>query len=206
MSEAVDTVVTAERPDSPIHVQGTDHITVTGSNVDDTIEFYRDLLGMPLVLRQPNLDRPDLTHLFFDTGDGRLLTFFVTDDRPSRDSVPIDVGHVHHLAFRIASERLQDVKRALESAGHQYSEFDRGAFHALYTEDNNGLTIELITDKYPIPDAHRGAVLALAHHKRVTDGADFVDEAYIEAALDELGLDVDKKPVPDAPAGAGIDR
>jgi len=54
-----------------------------GSNEAETIEFYRDVLGMPLVLRQPNLDQPEVTHLFFDTGDGRILTFFVEDDRDS---------------------------------------------------------------------------------------------------------------------------
>lgn len=189
-----------------MHVQGTDHITITGSNSADTIEFYRDLLGMPLVLEQPNLDRPEYTHLFFDTGDGRLLTVFVTEDTPSRDHLPIDVGHVHHLAFRIPTERLTEVKTALESAGHQYSEFDRGAFHALYTRDNNGLTIELVTDKYPIPDNRRGEVLAVAHHYRVEDGADFVDEAHMDAALADVGLDIEPKPVPSAPAGVGIDR
>lgn len=206
MSETTELEVTSNQPASPIHVQGTDHITVTGSNVSDTIEFYRDLLGMPLVLEQPNLDRPEYTHLFFDTGDGRLLTFFVTDDQPSRDTVPIEVGHVHHLAFRINTERLAAVKDALESAGKDYTEFDRGAFHALYTRDNNGLTIELITDKYPVPDDRRGEILALAHQYRVEDDADFVDEAHMESALDELGLDIEAKSVPDAPAGAGIDQ
>lgn len=206
MSETTELAVTANRPASPIHVQGTDHITVTGSNVEDTIEFYRDLLGMPLVLEQPNLDRPEYTHLFFDTGDGRLLTFFVTDDEPSRDTLPIEVGHVHHLAFRINTERLSSVKSALDSAGYEYSEFDRGAFHAVYTRDNNGLTIELITDKYPVPDDRRGEILALAHQYRVEDGAEFVNEDHMDAALAELGVDIDPKSVPDAPAGAGIDQ
>ena len=56
--------VTAAKPDTPTHVTGTDHITLIGSNEADTVEFYRDLLGMPLVLRQPNLDDPNSTHFF----------------------------------------------------------------------------------------------------------------------------------------------
>ncbi|MEF8883160.1 MAG: VOC family protein, partial [Halapricum sp.] len=63
-----DQTVTAELPDAPIHTTGVDHITLIGSNEEETIAFYRDLLGMPLVLRQPNLDDPASTHLFFDTG------------------------------------------------------------------------------------------------------------------------------------------
>jgi catechol 2,3-dioxygenase-like lactoylglutathione lyase family enzyme len=201
-----DVAVDAERPDSPIQVQGTDHITVTGSNVEDTVEFYRDLLGMALVLRQPNLDQPEVTHLFFDTGDGRILTFFVGDDRPSR-STPVrgGIGEVHHLAFAIEAERRNEIKAALEDAGHGYNEFDRGAFHSLYTRDHNGLTVELVVDKYAIPDDRRGEVLALAHGKRVAAGAEYVDDEHMEAALDELGLDVDRAGIPDAPTGTGID-
>jgi catechol 2,3-dioxygenase-like lactoylglutathione lyase family enzyme len=207
MSDASDPAVTADQPDSPVRVEGTDHITVTGSNIEDTVRFYRDLLGMPLVLRQPNLDQPDLTHLFFDTGDGRVLTFFVDESRPSRDS-PLgrEVGHVHHLAFRVATEELAAIKAALDEAGHAFSEFDRGAFHSVYTRDNNGLTIELVSDKWPVPDEHRGAVLARAHHHRIEAGAEFVDDEHMQAAVDDLGLDVEPKSVPQAPAGTGVDR
>jgi catechol 2,3-dioxygenase-like lactoylglutathione lyase family enzyme len=198
--------VSAERPDSPIHVTGTDHITVTGSNIEETVAFYRDLLGMELVLRQPNLDQPDVTHLFFDTGDGRILTFFVTEDRAS-DPRPIQpgVGGVHHLAFGVDAERLQDVKAALDDAGRGYSEFDRGAFHSLYTRDHNGLTIELVAEKWDIPDDRRGEVLALAHHERVEADAGYVDDEHVEAALDELGVDVERHAIPDAPTGSGVE-
>lgn len=204
MTDTSDPPVSAEDPDSPITANGTDHITVTGSNIKDTITFYRDLLGMPLVLRQPNLDQPELTHLFFDTGDGRLLTFFVSEDRPSNTAVRQDIGSVHHLAFKVDATRLTDIKEALSNAGKRFSEFDRGAFHSLYTQDNNGLTIELVADKYPIPDDVRGKVLALAHQKRVEAGAEYVDDPHMEAALEELGLDIERKDVPDAPTGSGM--
>lgn len=205
MSDAADPPVDATRPDSPIRVAGTDHITVTGSNIEDTVRFYRDLLGMPLVLRQPNLDQPELTHLFFDTGDGRMLTFFVDEDRPSNDRPRQDIGSVHHLAFRIDADRLDSIKAALDDAGKRFSEFDRGAFHSLYTRDNNGLTIELVVDKYAIPDDRRGEVLALAHAKRVEAGAGFVDDEHMVEALEELDLPVERRSVSDAPPGTGVE-
>ena len=43
---------------------------------------------MAFVLRQPNIDNPDATHLFFDSNDGRIATLFVTDDRQS-DASPL---------------------------------------------------------------------------------------------------------------------
>lgn len=196
--------VTAEVPDAPVGVTGVDHVTLIGSNEEDTVEFYRDVLGMPLVLRQPNLDAPDVTHLFFDPGDGRVLTFFVSDDRQSDPRpIPTGVGSVHHLAFSVDPERLQEVREGLSERGMQYNEFDRGAFHSLYTRDHNGLTIELATDKYDVPDDRRGEVLARAQAARVADGAEYVKDEHVEAALEELGLPVDPAEIPDAPSGTG---
>jgi catechol 2,3-dioxygenase-like lactoylglutathione lyase family enzyme len=194
--------VTADRSDSAFRTTGTDHVTLVGSNVEDTVAFYRDVLGMRLVLRQPNLDRPEVTHLFFDSGDGRLVTFFVHEDRDSADAPQQPgVGAVHHLAFRVDADRLDEVKDGLDEADHGYSEFDRGAFHSLYTRDHNGLTVELVVDKFGIPDDSRAEVLALAHEKRVADGAEFVDDDHVEAALSDLGLDATPRDVPDAAAG-----
>lgn len=199
-----DEPVTSERPDSAFQTQGTDHVTVWGSNAEDTIEFYRDLLGMPLVLRQPNLDAPDQTHLFFDTGDGRILTFFVSDDRSSNPRGPRgDVGAVHHLSFKIAPEDFEDIMAALDEDGRSYNVFDRGIFHSIYTHDNNGLTIELSADKFNIPDERRGEVLATTQRIREEDGAEHAEERHLEAALEELGIETEKHELPDASSGVG---
>ena len=194
----------AERPDSPIRTTGTDHVTVWGSNAEDTIAFYRDLLGMPLVLRQPNLDDPSQTHLFFDTGDGRILTFFVSDDRPSARGQRAGTGAVHHLCFSVEPDEYEDLMAALEEAGKGYNVFDRGIFHSIYTQDNNGLVIELSADKYEIPDDRKGEVLATAQRLREEDGADFAQDRHMKGALEELGLPVKKHDLPDADAGVGV--
>ncbi|SFR91626.1 Catechol 2,3-dioxygenase [Halomicrobium zhouii] len=198
--------VTATPPESAFRTTGLDHVTLVGSNEAETIEFYRDVLGMPLVLRQPNLDQPEVTHLFFDTGDGRILTFFVEDDRDSsRQPLRTPVGGVHHVAFTVDPERFDEVKSGLSENGYQFNEFDRGIFHSLYTRDHNGLTLEFATDKYEIPDDRRGEVLALAHAKRVDDGAEYAKAEHLEAALSELGLDSEAVDLGDAATGAGVE-
>ncbi len=196
--------VSAEPPDAPFHTTGTDHVTVWGSNAEDTVAFYRDLLGMPLVLRQPNLDDPSQTHLFFDTGDGRILTVFVSDDRPSARGQRPGVGAVHHLCFSVDPDEYEEIMDALEAAGYGYNVFDRGVFHSIYTRDNNGLVIELSSDKYEIPDDRKGEVLATAQRLREEDGADFAQDRHMEGALEELGLPVHKYDLPDASAGTGV--
>lgn len=196
------TPVTTDPPDSPFRTTGTDHITVWGSNAEETIAFYRDLLGMALVLRQPNLDDPSQTHLFFDTGDGTILTFFVSDDRPS-DPQPqrTQTGGVHHLCFNIDPDRFREVQTALEQAGRSYNVFDRGIFFSLYTRDHDGLIVELTADKFDIPDERRGEVLATAQRRREADGAEYAKTEHVAEALTELGIEADRHDLPTADSG-----
>ena len=196
--------VTDERPSAPIQTTGTDHITIWGSNEADTLAFYRDLLGMALVLRQPNLDDPSQTHLFFDTGDGRILTVFVSEDRDSLPRQRTTTGAVHHLCFSVAPDRYEETMTALEDAGKGYNVFDRGIFHSIYTTDNNGLVIELTTEKYEIPDDRRGEVLATAQRLREDDGADYAHDHHLRGALEELGIEVVEHDLPEAATGTGV--
>jgi len=204
MSDEPPEPVTADAPDAPFHTTGTDHVTIWGSNEADTLAFYRDLLGMPLVLRQPNLDDPSQTHLFFDTGDGRILTVFVSDERPSARGQRPGTGAVHHLCFSVDPAEYESIMNALTDAGKGYNVFDRGIFHSIYTRDNNGLVIELSSDKYAIPDEKKGAVFAAAHQFRIEDDAEFTQDRHMEAALESLGLPVEKYDLPDADAGVGM--
>lgn len=179
-----------------------------GSNKADTIEFYRDLLGMPLVLEQPNLDNPNTTHLFFDPGDGRILTFFVRAERESNPAPPQrGIGSVHHLAFEVSPENYANTLETLQNADHDFTEFDRGIARSIYTKDHNGLSIELTADKYDLPDDRLGEILAEAHQLRQDDGAEYMKEPYLESALANLGIEADRydfSTLPDAPTGAGV--
>lgn len=159
------------------------------------------MLGLPLVVRQANLDREAVEHLLFDAGDGRLVTFFVDDARDSVGTQEPDVGAVHHLASRIEPDELPGDRDRLRDAGHDVSEYDRGAFHSLYAHDHDGLVVEPAADTYGLPDDRRGEVLARAHAARVAAGDDYVDAEHLEAALEALGLPVAPNDLPDAPTG-----
>src|SRR5918996_3533706 len=102
-----------------IQTQGVHHITFVGSNREAIIDFYQGVLGMPLVFEQPNLDVPEELHLYFDAGDGRLITFFV---RPSRATdptpVPEVVGNVHHIAYEVSRETYDRATKRLAELGY----------------------------------------------------------------------------------------
>src|SRR5437868_11919658 len=51
-----------------IQTQGLHHITLVGASRQVSIDFWEGVLGMPFIFEQPNLDRPDQSHLYFDPG------------------------------------------------------------------------------------------------------------------------------------------
>ena len=59
-----------------IPTQGVHHLTLVGASRKISIDFWQGVLGMPFVFEQPNLDNADESHLYFDPGDGRLITIF----------------------------------------------------------------------------------------------------------------------------------
>ncbi len=80
--------------------QGVHHITIVGADRRTSIDFWEGVLGMPFIFEQPNLDNAAESHLYFDPGDGRLITVFTNEERvPDPDRTPTDPGCVHHLAF-----------------------------------------------------------------------------------------------------------
>ena len=64
--------------------QGVHHITIVGADRQTSIDFWEGVLGMPFVFEQPNLDNEAESHLYFDPGDGRLITVFTNEDRDGR--------------------------------------------------------------------------------------------------------------------------
>lgn len=168
---------------------GVHHITLIGSNRQDTIDFYQGVLGMPLIFEQPNLDVPEETHLYFDPGDGRLITFFVRENRATDpEPVPEVVGNVHHLAYAVTRETFERAARGLEEAGYPNTgPIDRGFMDSIYFRDPNGQLLELSCYKFEPPTGYTHAeVLAVAHRIRVAAGDYNITDRHIADAIAEL--------------------
>jgi glyoxalase family protein len=174
---------------SKIQAQGVHHITFVGSNREATIEFYQGVLGMPLVMEQPNLDVPEETHLYFDAGDGRLITFFV---RPTRENDPTPnpegIGNLHHIAYTVSRATYTQVARRLNERGiWNTGNIDRGFMDSIYFRDPNGQLLEMACYKFVPPEGSTVAdVLALAHRLRVAAGAYSIEDVHLADALAEL--------------------
>jgi glyoxalase family protein len=172
-----------------IQTQGVHHITFVGSNRQAIIDFYQGVLGMPLVFEQPNLDVPDEMHLYFDPGDGRLITFFV---RPTRVNDPSPnsqgIGNLHHLAFTVSHATYTQVAARLQEHGIENTgPIDRGFMDSIYFRDPNGQLLEMACFKFTPPQGYTLAdVLNKAHLLRVERGDYAIADKHLADAIAEL--------------------
>ncbi|ETW13878.1 hypothetical protein ATO8_03271 [Roseivivax marinus] len=172
-----------------LQVQGVHHITLTGADRQTSIDFWEGVLGMPFVFDQPNLDDPDEGHLYFDPGDGRLITIFTNESRkPMHSRTPTDPGCVHHLAFNVSRATWLQVTERLEARGIGHSgPKDRGFMDSIYFKDPLGLLIELATYKFEPPmGASHADVMIEAHRIRVEAGDHHIAEVHLADAIERL--------------------
>ena len=139
----------SERPQSS--ARGLHHLALICSDVEQTIQFYQDLIGFPLVELMENRDYKGSTHLFFDMGNDNLLAFF---DFPGLGLQPVieALGGVQHIAISTTSDNFEAVKKRLEAKGIQYLGPDRGASNSIYFKDPDGIQIELIREPLKVMD------------------------------------------------------
>ena len=178
-----------------IQVQGIHHLTFVGSNREAIIDFYQGVLGMPLVFEQPNLDVPEENHLYFDAGDGRLITFFV---RPTRVNDPTpnpqNIGNLHHVAFNVSRATYTQVAARLKERGIENTgPIDRGFMDSIYFRDPNGQLLEMACFKFAPPEGYTVAdVLSTAHRLRVESGDYNISDNHLaETATATLGREID---------------
>src|SRR5438270_8456526 len=107
----------ADRP--PSSARGVHHLALICSDVEQTIQFYQELLGFPLVELMENRDYKGSTHLFFDIGNDNLLAFF---DFPGLGLQPgvESIGSVQHIAISTDSVQLERIKARLAEKGIPY--------------------------------------------------------------------------------------
>jgi catechol 2,3-dioxygenase-like lactoylglutathione lyase family enzyme len=169
--------------------QGIHHITIVGADKQTSVAFWEGVLGMPFVFEQPNLDNQSESHLYFDPGDGRLITVFTSEERkPDPTRTPTDIGCVHHLAFAVSQATFRQAVERLEERGISHSGVkDRGFMDSIYFDDPLGLLIELASYRFEPPVGFTHAeVLLEAHKLRVGRGGYNIDQEHLADAIEAL--------------------
>ncbi len=129
-----------------INFNGVNHLAMATGDMDRTIRFWRDLLGMRLVA---GLGQPGYRHYFFQISESDLIAFFEwpgVEPVPEKDhGRPVKGPFIFdHVSFGVVTEDdLWELKDRLEAAGFHVSDMiDHGFIHSIYAHDPNGIPIE----------------------------------------------------------------
>ncbi|MEE9278059.1 MAG: VOC family protein [Dehalococcoidia bacterium] len=113
-------------------LRGVNHLALVCKDMQRTVDFYTNVLGMPLI-KTIELPRGMGQHFFFDIGNGDSLAFFWFPDAP--DAAPgvaspdtdvffdpaseLTTAHasMNHVAFDVPPERIEEYRRRLEEKG-----------------------------------------------------------------------------------------
>ena len=158
-----------------VRFNGVNHLAMATGNMDETIRFWRDLLGMRLVA---GLGQPGYRHYFFEISKNDMIAFFewpgVKPVEEKEHGRPVSGPFIFdHVSFGVETENdLWDLKDRIAATGIWVSEvIDHGFIHSIYAYDPNGIPIEfshhvegadvrsnpLMADREPTPSAREGS-------------------------------------------------
>jgi catechol 2,3-dioxygenase-like lactoylglutathione lyase family enzyme len=154
----------------PFDLQGVSHLALVCSDMARTVDFYTNVLGLPLI-KTVELPAGMGQHFFFDLGSGDTLAFFWFADgpgsapgiaapvaRPDNGESTSAVGSMNHIALQVAPERIEEYRQRLVERGvdcsvvvnHDDSEWTvveemhPGVFvRSVYFQDPDGILLEL---------------------------------------------------------------
>lgn len=150
-----------------MRLAGVDHTARPTWKLKETVEFYRDILGLKLVHTISArgwgpATHPDFLHFFFDSGNGSAIAFFYylgTDapedlkDRPYMRPAPDDhVFDATHTAWLVdTQEELRAWKDRLAAKGVEVSvETTHEVIESIYFRDPNGYFVEITRKLRPL--------------------------------------------------------
>jgi catechol 2,3-dioxygenase-like lactoylglutathione lyase family enzyme len=135
-------------------LSGIHHVAYRCRDAKETVDFYRDVLGMDFMLafaedHVPSTGAYDpYMHVFLDAGAGNVLAFFELPEQTAMDRDRNTPEWVQHIAFKAESvEALLEAKARAEGHGLDVlGPTDHGIFKSIYFFDPNGHRVELAAD------------------------------------------------------------
>jgi glyoxylase I family protein len=137
--------LSSDTPDPhPIQTGGVDHLALICSDLEATITFYTEVMGMRLTRIVQNRDEPTSTHIFFDMGGGNQLAFF---DFPQKgpDRTVRGVGSMHHVALKAHPGQFSTILETLEARHIEHSAHGSREAGSVYVRDPDGILLEVTT-------------------------------------------------------------
>jgi len=130
-----------------MQLTGLHHLTLISADLNRSIAFYRDVLGLGIVRDGPSDDDPGVRHVWFGAVDGAAGRLVSLMEYPNLPEGVVGVGSTHHFAFVVeSSDELEAWRDYLRGQGVACSDvFDRGGFRSVYLRDPDGHVVEIAT-------------------------------------------------------------
>lgn len=111
-------------------IRGINHVALVCKDMARTVDFYTNVLGMPLI-KTIEFPHGSGQHFFFDVGNGDAIAFFWFRDAPaaapgiaaaghlptSGKSIVSAHGSMNHLAFNVPAEKIEEYYQRLVAKG-----------------------------------------------------------------------------------------
>jgi catechol 2,3-dioxygenase-like lactoylglutathione lyase family enzyme len=163
---------------SGFQFRGVNHVALVCRDMAETVDFYENVLEMPLVRSIGMGDHGQ--HFFFDCGNGALIAFFWFPNPPAfapgiasqpvdidKDGIMSAIASMNHLAIDIPAETFDDAVARLRSKGIDcfvinHSDGADAApagptaqtwIRSVYFTDPNGIRLELAALTRPFVDS-----------------------------------------------------
>ena len=127
---------------------GANHTAFACWDPVETVRFYGEILGFPLVHAVPALgwgkgDNPDMVHFFFDIGNGDTLAFFYYFGWPQPEPLHQVLRQSNHIAVEVPDEAsLMAYRDKLQAAGYKVMTVEHETIESIYVDDPNGIFFE----------------------------------------------------------------
>lgn len=130
------------------------HIAYRCKDAKQTVDFYRDVLGMKLLGaiaedRVPSTKEPDpYMHIFLDAGAGNILAFFELPNSPPMGRDENTPEWTQHIAFKVKDMATLEAahKKAVAAGLDVVGPTDHTIFKSIYFFDPSDHRLELACD------------------------------------------------------------
>lgn len=138
-----------------LSLHGVDHTARPTWKLRETVEFYRDVLGLPLVHAitakgwgREKEQHADFIHFFFESGNESCIAFFFYIGTQQPPELVVPKGYMamaNHTAWRVQTEeQLLAWQKRLEAKGVKVSQFVKHEIlESIYFRDPNFYPLEI---------------------------------------------------------------
>ena len=123
-----------------MQLQNIDHVAITVSDLQRSMAWYRDVLGLERRFQEEWGDVPTMMCV----GE-TCVALFVSHRSEKGADGPRDTPSLHHIAFRVDRENFEAAQDRFRDLGMEFRRADHGIAQSIYIADPDGHRIEITT-------------------------------------------------------------